>query len=337
MTPRITSLAVLAVALASFAPLALAGTIPATTVTASASLTQEGYTFEAESLTDDRLYTFWVAGGQGGGLSDNVKITFDGNKTVTGMEIWNGCQVDQDSYNARGRVAKMALKIGFAEEVVDVADTYGKQVIRFEQSYSANNIRIFFKGLHHGNSWDQIAISEIRFLDESSDGYVTGATASASSTLDGDDYLASNLVDTFVDSMWCEGKGAGESDSEDKKKGQQAAQIAMDATRNFTDEGGGVGEWVKVDLGGRHNVQRVGIVIGDAYDQQTFTYSSRPSRLSVKLSDGSSETWDLEDSSEWQFLDLGGKDITWAKFTIDGVTLGRRYNDTSIGEIRFWE
>jgi len=337
MTPRLASLAVVAVALASFAPVALAKTVAVTSVVASASLTQEGYTFEPESLIDDRLYTFWVAGGQGGGLSDNVKVTFDGNQTVTGMEIWNGCQVDQTSFDARGRAAKMALKIGFAEEVVDVADTYGKQVIRFDQAYTANNVRIFFKGLHHGNSWDQIAITEIRFINDSSDEYVTGATASASSTLDGDDYVASNLIDTFIDSMWCEGKGTGESDSEEKKKGQQAAQISMDATRSFTEEGGGVGEWVKVDLGGRHSIQRVGVVIGDAYDQQTFTYSSRPSSLSVRLSDGSSETWTLDDSPDWQFLDLGGKDITWAKFTIDAVNLGRRYNDTSIGEIRFWE
>ena len=338
MTPRIAIVALTAVIAVAFCTTIQAKTLKVTSVTASASLTQEGYTFQAESLTDDRLYTFWVAGGQGGGLSDNVKVTFEGNKTVTGMEIWNGCQVDQDSYNARGRVAKMALKIGFAEEVVDVADTYGKQVIRFEQSYSANNIRIFFKGLHHGNSWDQIAISEIRFLDDSPDTYVTNATASASSVLEGDDYVAANLVDGFVDSMWCEGvKGTGEEDSEDKKRGQpEAAQTSMNATRNFTEAGGGIGEWVKVDLGGRRSVSRVGIVIGDAYDQQSFSYSSRPARLSVRFSDGSSETWNLDDTPDWQYLDVGGRDVSWAKFTIDEVSLGRRYNDTSIGEIRFW-
>ena len=335
MTPRIAIVALTAVIAVAFCTTIQAKTLKVTSVTASASLTQEGYTFQAESLTDDRLYTFWVAGGQGGGLSDNVKVTFEGNQTVTGMEIWNGCQVDQDSFNARGRAAKMALKIGFSEEVVEVEDTYGKQVIRFSQPLTANNIRIFFKGLHHGNSWDQIAISEIRFFDDTPDEYVTGATASASNSLAGDDYVPANIVDTFVDSMWCEGKGTGESD--ERKKGEQATQIAMDATRNFTEEGGGVGEWVKVDLGGSHTVSKIGIVIGDAYDQQTFTYSSRPSSFSVRLSDGSTLDWNLDDSPDWQFLDLGGKSINWAKLTIDGVTLGRRYNDTSIGEIRFWE
>ena len=110
----------------------------------------------------------------------------------------------------------------------------------------------------------------------------------------------------------------------------------MNATRNFTPEGGGVGEWIKVDLGGRQAISRIGIVIGDAYDRQTFEYSSRPARLSVRFSDGSSETWNLDDTSDWQTLDLGSRNINWARFTVEEVTLGRRYNDTSIGEIRFW-
>jgi len=313
-------------------------TIPVTSVTASASHTQDGYTFEADALNDDRIYSFWVAGGQGGGLSANVEFKFDGNASVKGMEIWNGCQVDSDSYDARGRAAKMALKIGFSEEVVDVDDTFGRQVITFGETYTTNKIRVFFKGLHHGNSWDQIAISEIRFFDDEPDDHVTNASATASSELDGDDYVAGNVVDGFLDSMWCEGiKGVGEEDSGDKKKGQpEAAQTSMNATRNFTEEGGGIGEWIKVDLGSRRSVRRVGIVIGDAYDQQSFSYSSRPARLSVRFSDGSSETWNLDDDPDWQYLDLGGRDVAWAKFTIDDVTLGKRYNDTSIGEIRFW-
>lgn len=305
-------------------------------VTASASLEQDGYTFQADDVHDDLLYTFWVAGGPGGGLSDNLSISLDGNQTITGMEIWNGCQVNRDSYDARARASKMTLKIGFGEEVVDVADTYGKQTIMFSEAHTANKVRIFFKGLYHGGSWDQIAISEIRFINDEPEEFLTGATASASSTLEGGDYGAPNLLDTFADTMWCEGIKGAEEEEQGDRRDKKSPQTSMDRTRAFTQEGGGAGEWFKVDLDGRRTLDRVGIVIGDVFDHQTFAESSRPARLTLRFSDNSTETWDLQDSPDWQYLDLGGKTANWVKFEIDSVTLGKRWNDTAVGEVRLW-
>ncbi len=322
---------------ALIAGIAGAKPIPVTAVTASASAEREGYTFGPDYMADDRIYTFWVAGGQGGGLNDNLKFTFDGTHTITGMEIWNGCQVNRDTFDANGRVTKMTLKIGFGDDVaIEIADQFGKQVIRFEEPISGNNVRMFLKGLASGKSWNAIAITEIRFLDDDPEEYLTGLSASASSEPEGGDYSPNNAVDGFVDSCWCEGvKGAGE-DSEERKKTGQPERTSMSATKSFSQEGAGVGEWIKVDLGGKRSVSRIGIVIGDAYDSASFRAASRPARLQANFSDGSSETWSLDDTSDWQYLDVGGKNISWAKFTIDEATLGKRYNDTSIGEIRFW-
>ncbi len=313
-------------------------TLEVSSVTASASHTHEGYTFAPEEMVDDKVYTFWVAGGQGGGLSDNLRFTFSGTHDIAGFEIWNGCQVDDDSYNARARVAKVNLKIGFGDDMeFDIADQPGKQVIRFEEPMRSNNVRMFFKGLHSGTSWDQITITEIRFFDAAPEDHIRGTSATASSELEGGDYAPDFVVDGFVDTVWCEGvKEPGEEDTPERKRGEAPQQTAMEASRSFTEAAGGIDEWIKVDLGGRQSVDRIGIVIGDAYDQQSFDLSSRPARLAVQLSDGSRETWDLQDTADWQYLDLGGRNIAWAKFVIEDVTLGKRYNDTSIGEIRFW-
>ncbi len=314
---------------------AAAKPVPVSSVTASASWEQEGYTFQPESVTDDRLYTFWVAGGPGGGLSDYVDIRFDGNQSISAMEIWNGCQVDQDSYDARARASKLKLQIGFGEEEVDVADTFGKQRIAFSKTHTTNKIRIFFKGMHHGESWDKITISEIRFVNDDPEEFVTGGSATASSTLEGGDYGAANLIDGFADTMWCEGVKDGEEDEGDRRD-KKAPQTSMDRTRNFTQEGGGAGEWFKVDLGGRRTLDKIGIVIGDVFDHQTFSESSRPATLTVRFSDNSTETWELQDTAEWQFLELSSKTANWVKFEIDSVTLGKRWNDSAVGEVRFW-
>ncbi len=330
---------VIAVALAVvFSLTASAKPVVPTSVTASASHTQDDYTFEPAALSDDRLYNFWVAGGEGGGLQQHVKFVFDGSVPISGMEIWNGCQVDQDSFEARGKAKKLALKMGFDELEVEVEDTYGKQVIKFEKTYTVSNIRIFFKGLFKGKSWDQISISELHFIDDDEVDYITGVTAEASASLEGGDYGPENLVDTFEDSMWCEGvKEGDEEDRSDRKKGEEPENTtSMDSTREFTQKGAGTGEWVKLNLGGKRSVGRVGIIIGDSYDEQSFNYSSRPKVLKVQFSDRTKQTWELQDTSEWQYLDVSGVSADWVKFTIEEATLGKRYNDTTIAEIRLW-
>jgi hypothetical protein len=338
MNARLVTTILAVVALAIPALAARGKTIEVTAVSASASHTQDNYTFSAEEIVDDRLYTFFVVGGQGGGLQQSVTFRFAGNVDIAGFEIWNGCQVDDDSFKARARVAKVNLKIGFGGDMVfDIADQPGKQVIRFDEPVTGNNVRMFFKGLHGGTSWDQITITEIRFFTADPESFVQGADASASSELGEGDYAPAYVVDGFIDTVWCEAiKEEGEEDTPERKRGEQPQQTAMEASRSFTIAAGGIGEWIKVDLGGRQSVQKIGIVIGDAYDQQSFELSSRPKVLAVQLSDGSRETWNLRDTMDWQYLDLGGRSIAWANFVVEDVMLGKRYNDTSIGEIRFF-
>jgi len=334
---KIRSILFTAAAAAMIAGAAYAKPIPVTSVTASASAEREGFTFGPEYVADERIYSYFVAGGQGGGLGENLKFVFDGSQTITGLEIWNGCQVTDETFDANGRVTKVSLRIGFEDEIIlEIADKPGRQVVKLDTPVSGSNVRVFFKGLESGKSWNAIAITEMHFLDDSPEDYLTGTSASASSEIEGGDYAPAKAVDSFVDSCWCEGKKGADDDSEDRKKAGQPERTSMGATKNFSQEGAGVGEWLKVDLGGKRSISKIGIVIGDAYDASSFRGASRPATLRVNFSDGSSQTWNLEDSPEWQFLDVGGKSISWAKFTIEAATLGKRYNDTSIGEIRFW-
>ena len=329
---------VIAIAVAGvFSLTATAKPIVPTSVTASASATMDDYTFEPEALTDDRL-NFWVAGGEGGGLQQHLVFKFDGSVPITGMEIWNGAQATQESFDARGKAKKLSLKMGFDELELDVEDTFGKQVITFEKTYTVSNIRIFFKGLFKGKSWDQISISEIRFIDDDPVEYTTGVTAEASVSLADGDYGPANLVDTFEDSLWCEGiKEGDEEDRSDRKKDEpEETTTSMDSTREFTQKGAGIGEWIKLNMEGKRAVSRIGIIIGDSYDEQAFSYSSRPKVLKVQFSDKTKQTWELQDNSEWQYLDVSGVSANWVKFTIEEATLGKRYNDTTIAEIRLW-
>ncbi len=315
---------------------ATAKPIPPTSVTASQSDTYEGYTFEPGAMVDDRLDTFWVAGGDGGGLNTNVAFSFGGQVPITGMEIWNGAQATQESFDARGKAKKLKLRLGFDELEVDVEDTYGKQVITFDKTYTVNKVTLFLKGLFKGKSWDQISISEIRFIDGDDVDYITGVTAEASTSLEGDAYGPENAVDTFEDTMWCEGKGSEEDASARKKGAESEPATAMGSTREFTQEDAGIGEWIKLGLGSKRSIGRVGIMIGDTYDEQTFTYSSRPKTLEVQFSDGTTQAWELQDHAQWQYLDVSGVSADWVKFTIEEATLGKRYNDTTIAEIRLW-
>jgi hypothetical protein len=67
-----------------------------TQVTASSTLVQSPYNYDAGNITDGDLSTAWVEGASGTGIGENVTLTYDGVYQMQGFSIRNGYQKKSD-------------------------------------------------------------------------------------------------------------------------------------------------------------------------------------------------------------------------------------------------
>ena len=130
---------------------------------------------------------------------------------------------------------------------------------------------------------------------------------SASSTLQesGHDHSAHLALDGDTATAWVEGKS-----------------------------GSGEGEWLRLDLGSDCHVSGMRIWTGYQKSQDLFQKNSRPARIRVTFSDGTSQEFDLSDATGMQTISFGGDVVTSTiTITIVSVYPGTAYSDTCISEI----
>jgi hypothetical protein len=101
--------------------------------------------------------------------------------------------------------------------------------------------------------------------------------------------------------------------------------------------GDGVGEWIRIPLGGERRVRELRIVTGNQRDPATFRQYGRPKELTLEFSDGAGGTGST----------IRLRDVPWlqrfpvkttassAKLTIQSAYPGSRYEDTAISEVEF--
>ena len=140
-------------------------------------------------------------------------------------------------------------------------------------------------------------------------GAPTSVTLSASSTLQeaGYDHSPACAMDGKNDTAWVEGAS-----------------------------GSGVGESLSLDFGEVCTVNTLQIWAGYQKSASLYEKNSRPERVRLTFSDGSSREIVLSDTNGMQSIDLGGVNTASITITILSVYPGSAYSDTAITEIRLY-
>ncbi len=101
--------------------------------------------------------------------------------------------------------------------------------------------------------------------------------------------------------------------------------------------GQGEGEWLKVDFSEKYTLAGFEIYNGHQESRDLYDKNSRVHQLKVSLSDGTEQTFELNDSygSQICYFDQAALADS-VKFTIVSVYGGYKYQDTCISEIRFF-
>lgn len=111
-----------------------------------------------------------------------------------------------------------------------------------------------------------------------------------------------------------------------------------DKWTNWTEgeSGAGIGEYIMLNFDNTYAVKEFTILIGCHYkkDSTYFEKNNRPSAITLRFSDGSSEYIQLEDSREYQTFTLSDYYYTdYVIIIIEDVYAGTRWDDTVISEV----
>lgn len=111
-----------------------------------------------------------------------------------------------------------------------------------------------------------------------------------------------------------------------------------DKMTNWTEDayGNGVGEYIHFDFTDTVQLNSIRIRGGNRRDHLHYAANSRPARITMTFSDGSSESFTMHDVYESQVLTLSKPVMTSSlQITIDSVYAGNKYQDTAISDVFF--
>ena len=114
--------------------------------------------------------------------------------------------------------------------------------------------------------------------------------------------------------------------------------IDGDRTTGWQVSDGGVGHWLRLELGARSRIDRVGFIVG--YDKVRSDRIGDRWPLNNRVSDvlvtweGGSAIHHFEDDRSIQWVDLGSVTSSWVSIEITGIYPGSRWNDTVISEVQ---
>ena len=281
-----------------------------TDVTASSTYPEEkGRTYEPKNVKDQKLSTAWFEGVDGGGLGAWIELTLEGTQTVSAVRIWNGDWITADLWKRENRMQDIEIETSDGTKYpFKLKDEMAVQTLTFPTAVTTSSIRIRFKTIFRGSTFNDTGISEIQVLDAtpSKTVAVSGYTASSTYPADSDgDYGPDNLGDGMIDSLWCENAK--------------------------TD---GTGEWVQFTFASSHTLQGMSIRNGNTSSLPLFMSGSHATGVTLTFSDGTTQQIPLTSSINDQLVPLGGKSTSSVKVAVTGVSKGQ---DTSNADLCFSE
>ena len=104
------------------------------------------------------------------------------------------------------------------------------------------------------------------------------------------------------------------------------------------EDGSGLGSWISLDLGEATSVTRIKLWAGDWYSSEYWGRANRPKEVEVEFSDGTKETWKIDDSQSTAILDLASpKKTSSIKLKVKAIHSGSTWLDTVISEVQVFD
>ena len=290
---------------------AMAGQVKPAGVEASSYLVSDkGEAYEGKGVADGKLDNGWLEGDDSSGLGSWVKLDLGGEKTVTGLKIWNGYWITHDFWTRHNRAKEIEVEFSDgSKETFTLADEMKPDQVRFKSPKATSSVKVKFKSVYRGSTFNDTGFSEIQVMDNSPSPYVVPAGYAPSSMLeDGSTkYPPEQLADGLVDSLWCEGNA----------------------------EGDGTGESIVFDFGQSVQISKLQMRNGSAGSFKAFMASNRAKAGTLTFSDGSSVDIPIKTSMMEQTIPFATKSTSKVTLTITEVVKGSSYNDLCIAEARF--
>lgn len=213
---------------------AICGVIPVKSIKASSSFSDKDVSYDASYASDSRLSTIWMEGEEGSGLGDWIEFSFEKDVTVSKLVFYNGNWDSRDFYQRYNRVKSFQVKFSNGSiQKIDLADKMEKQVVALEKPVTTKSLRLVLKEVYKGTTFQDTPISEVMFFSPDPTSVVDNLKVKASSFMPADSgatYVADNVFDSMVDTMWCEGKsdsGVGESLTIALNKNQSIKELRL--------------------------------------------------------------------------------------------------------------
>lgn len=270
----------------------------------------DGITAAPTHLSDKKQATPWIEGESGSGLGSFVKAEFGGEKTLTELRIWGGCWYNKAYWGhfSRPKTIIAEFSDGTTQEL-NLKDEFAPQVFPLAAGKKTASVKLKVTAVYQGDAYNDTAISEVVFLDNTPDATPVASGAKASTTLpaDGDgNYDAKNAADGIVDSLWCEGSKGGD----------------------------GTGEWIEIAFPGPVTVSKLKIRNGVTYSSEIFKKANRATGATLTFSDGSTQTVALRGLLPVEeAVSFTPVSTTSVRVTFTAITKGTEFNDMCVAEV----
>ncbi|MCQ2497100.1 MAG: leucine-rich repeat protein [Lachnospiraceae bacterium] len=133
------------------------------TVSATSTLVENGYSYSASYLIDGVTSTAWSEGVSGYGEGESITLKFDDEYIVSGLYINNGFQKDKTRYNKNSRPKKIRLSFsdGSSQEYT-LDDYYGRQTVALKNKIETSFIKMEILSVYTGTTYKDTLVSEIK-------------------------------------------------------------------------------------------------------------------------------------------------------------------------------
>lgn len=275
----------------------------------------EGVAYEPKNLVDNKLSFAWVEGETGSGLGSFVTLELGETKAVHGLRIWNGYWYSPDFWQRHNRMKDIEVEFSDGtKQTFTMKDEMVPETLTFPKPVNTSSIKLKFKSVYSGSTFQDTVISELQVLDGQGDDFFKPDSAAASSTYPADadgNYDPMQTFDGMLDTMWCE----------DNKNGD------------------GTNEWIEWNFGNPRTISKVTINNGNATSLGINMKSNRALKAKLTFDDGSTAELTLKPAPTAQTLTFPTRTTSKVRMTIIGVQKGSdtAQNDLCISEARFAE
>lgn len=270
-----------------------------------------GVVFSASNSMDGKVGTAFCEGEAAAGLGEWIEYKFDGEVTLSRIEMYSGNWYSRDFFERHNRLKVVQVKFSNnTTERWEMPDKMEKQVLTLKAPVKTRSVRFVFKEVYPGTTFNDTYISETMFFDGSAGKVIEGVKAKASSSLPpdgGGTYGPDRLLDGLTDTPWCEGK-----------------------------KDLGVGETIAFTLPVATALKELQILNGVAVTEDTFAKNARPTRIKLEL-DGKTlkEATLSEGFGVWSTVPLDGAKGGVLRLTVLEAAAGTSYQDTCMSELKF--